>query len=361
MDEQQRFRVGATVILGLVLLAAMIFLVSDWHLLTPGYTFFVDFSFANGLLPGAPVMVAGVEVGSVENIAFVTEGNNTRVRLTVWVNDSARVFRNSKAYINTLGLMGEKYLEVTTGDGDEQPVREGDVLAGIDPVRQDEILARGAELVREFQASISSVNAILGEAGTRDDIRNALHNVSNITRRVDGILAQNESSINVTLRNFGEASTSLNRSAAALDRMIAGNEQAFGESLQSFRGGMTDLQKFVNESRPGMTRAVTDLQSFSADMATLSRNNRAGIQTTITNVSEASGDLKSVLEKLDTTLTRMNSSQGTLGMLLNDPAIGNNLRGASKDLREMIAYIKYRPWLLYRSSDEPLSYGTGGE
>ena len=56
MDEQQNFKVGLTVIAGLLLLAALIFLVSDTHLLQSGYTFYVTFNFANGLSTGAPVM-----------------------------------------------------------------------------------------------------------------------------------------------------------------------------------------------------------------------------------------------------------------------------------------------------------------
>lgn len=358
MEEQHNFKVGLTVIGGLLMLAVLIFVVSDSHLLQPGYTFFVTFNFANGLSVGAPVMVAGVAVGSIEAIEFVEEQGNTKVRLTVWVRDHARVFRNSKAFINTLGLMGEKYLEISTGDGNEQPIREGDTLDGTDPVRQDEILSRGAELVKEFQSSIAAVNSILGEAGTRDDIRNTLHNLNNISHRVDSILEKNETSINSSLQNFGEASARLTNTINSLDRMVTTNEKALSESVQNFNSGMTDLRQMVGENRPGFTKAVQDFQTFSSDLAAITHNNRGSITTTITNLGEASSDFKSVLEKLDTTLTRLNSNQGTLGLLLNDPTVGNNLKKTSQDLREMIAYIKYRPWLLYRSSDEPLRYGT---
>ncbi|HNW91310.1 MAG TPA: MlaD family protein [bacterium] len=359
MDEQHQLKVGITVIVGFILLAAIIFMVSDFHLLTPGSTFFVTFNFANGLAEGAPVMVAGVEVGTVEAIDFVTDNQgNTRVQLTVWVNRRARVFRNSKAFINTLGLMGEKYLEITTGEGGEQPIREGDVLAGTDPIRQDEILSRGAELVREFQSSVAAVNSILGEAGTRDDIRNTLHNMNNISRRIDSIIEKNEGSINTSLANFGQASTRLNSTVQTFDRMITGNEKGLTESIQNFSTGIGELRLMVSENRPGLTRAVQDFQTFSGDLAALTHGNRATLGTTITNVGEASGNLKGVLEKMDAVLTRINSTQGTLGMLLNDATVGNNLRKSSQDLREMIAYVKYRPWLLYRSSDEPLRYGT---
>lgn len=351
MEEQHNFKVGLTVIAGLLMLAVLIFVVSDSHLLQPGYTFFVTFNFANGLTAGAPVMVAGVAVGSIEEIKFVEEQGNTKVQLTVWVRSHARVFRNSKAFINTLGLMGEKYLEISTGDGSEQPIREGDTLRGTDPVRQDEILSRGAELVREFQSSIAAVNSILGEAGTRDDIRNTLHNLNNISHRVDSILEKNETSINTSLQNFGEASARLSNTITSLDRMVTTNEKALNESVSNF-------SIMISENRPGFTKAVQDFQSFSGDLAAISRNNRGSITTAITNIGEASSDFKTVLEKLDTTLTRLNSNQGTLGMLLNDPTVGNNLKKTSQDLREMIAYIKYRPWLLYRSSDEPLRYGT---
>ena len=73
MDNHTNVKVGSTVIVGLIILSILIFTVSNYHIFESGNTFFVTFAFANGLEIGAPVMVAGVEVGQVEAIDFIPD------------------------------------------------------------------------------------------------------------------------------------------------------------------------------------------------------------------------------------------------------------------------------------------------
>lgn len=351
MEQHLHLKVGLTVVFALLIFALLIFMVSNYHVFQAGKTFFVTFNFANGLAAGAPVMVNGLEVGNVEQLGFTEEEGNVKVRLTVWVNDDARVYANSKAYINTLGLMGEKYLEITSGEGMEQPIAEGAILDGSDPLRQDEMLAIAGDLIREFQRSINAVNAIIAQEGTREDIRDSLHNLKNITTTLDRLLAQNQSNITTILTNFSESSVKLNRSMDSLDRMVTSNEKTLTAAIENFSVASGDLRTAVNDNRQTFNQAMRDLQLFSGDLAALSRGNRDRVTATIANLEASS-------EKLRQTLDKLNSSSGTLGILLNDPSIGTNLRTSSRDLKEAITYLKRRPWLLFREQDEPINFGT---
>jgi len=361
MNSSNNAKVGGTVILGLVILSVLIFTVSNYHIFESGKTFFVTFSFANGLTIGAPVMVAGVEVGNVESNDFIPDSSNdgnVRVRLTVWVTNQALVYRNSKAFINTLGLMGEKYLEITTGTGNEEVLGEGETLIGSDPIRQDQLLAIGSDLVREFQRSIAAVNAILDQEGTRSDISNTLHNLNNITERLNFMLEHNQEDISTGIKNFSEASVTLNNSMSNLDRMVTNNEKTLTTTIEDFQSTLTEIQETISENRPAFNAAIGDFQTFSHTMAKISENNRENIGTTIANVEASSTELRTALTQLNTTLQNLNKSEGALGMLLNDRTVANNLRQSSTDIRELVDYVKYRPWLLFREDNQPLPANT---
>ncbi len=178
MRANLEVKVGIFVIIGLIILSIMIFSIGGFYNVTPGYNIKVIFSFANGVGVGAPVRLAGVETGEIKNIRifFDEEKQKTQVELLAWVEKGVPIHANAKANINTLGLLGEKYLEIMPGTNDTAVLKDGDMLMGTDPVSTEELAELGYKIAVKLDHAIESINCIVGEPKNRDNLEQMLAN-----------------------------------------------------------------------------------------------------------------------------------------------------------------------------------------
>ncbi len=144
-DEKLELKVGLFIGAGIFLMFMLVFLVSDLYVLKKGYNIRVKFDYVNGITENAPVRLAGVRVGEVKdiNIYYDEKDKGTRVMLNVWVSGDTRVETDATARINTLGLLGEQYLEISPGVI-HSFLKPADMLVGRNPVdmsKQKEYLA----------------------------------------------------------------------------------------------------------------------------------------------------------------------------------------------------------------------------
>ena len=146
-DGEERIfelKVGIFIAVGLLIFFIVVFSIGDVYLIRRGYHIKVLFNFANGITESAPVRLAGVNVGQINKIDVFFDENEkkTRVRLSAWIKDpKIRIERDAEAVINTLGLLGEKYLEIFPGTKTDDILKGGDEIVGNDPV-PTEILTR---------------------------------------------------------------------------------------------------------------------------------------------------------------------------------------------------------------------------
>lgn len=172
-------KVGIFIFIGIVILSLIIFSIGNFYSVKRGYNLDVVFSFANGIGIGAPVRYSGVQVGEVQeiNVYFDEKENRPLVKLTVWVSQNTWINENAKASINTLGLLGEKYLEISPGTRDTRLLQKGDILRGQDPVSTEEIARSTKELIEKISLLTESVNKIAGDDGLRTSLKNTVGNM----------------------------------------------------------------------------------------------------------------------------------------------------------------------------------------
>ncbi len=167
MERKSNFemKVGIFVFTGIVLLTIIVFSIGDFYTIKKGYTINVLFNFVNGIDIGAPVRYAGFEVGEVRdiNIVYDQETSKPMVELTVWLNEKTRINEDARAYINTLGLLGEKYLEIMPGNPESRILKKGDTLTGRDPVSTEEISREVHTTLLKLGTTIDSINKIVGD------------------------------------------------------------------------------------------------------------------------------------------------------------------------------------------------------
>jgi phospholipid/cholesterol/gamma-HCH transport system substrate-binding protein len=156
-------KIGLFIFIALVILIAVTFSISDFFF-KPGYNIFVELGFANGIQQSAPVRLAGISVGEVKEAGvFKNDDGQTMVRLKLWLTNNARVEEDSQIIINTLGLIGEKYVEIIPGTPGSAFVSEGDIMKGHDSISVEQITKKGYEIALKFEQAIDSMNEILGQ------------------------------------------------------------------------------------------------------------------------------------------------------------------------------------------------------
>jgi ABC-type transporter Mla subunit MlaD len=150
-------RVGAGILV-FALVAAVVVMLLSGVTLAPGFVLHVDFERIANLKPGAKVMMCGREVGEIVGVRLAPKGSflqqrpqsldepeEPRLTLDLWVRwrYQKHIHRNSEFFVNSVGLLGDQYLEVGAPKGEPGPtVRWGEHVRGIDPPRIDRLLQK---------------------------------------------------------------------------------------------------------------------------------------------------------------------------------------------------------------------------
>jgi len=175
-------KVGLFILIGLIILFIIVFSIGDMYLFKKGYHLRVVFNFANGLAESAPVRLAGVQVGEVKsiNIYYDTKEERTKVELDVSISKDVRIEKDSEPMINTLGLLGEKYLEIFPGRSKTEFVAAGDTLIGHDPIPVETITEDMGKL-------LTSVNEVFDKIKNGDGTISRLLNDGSMYTSIEGL------------------------------------------------------------------------------------------------------------------------------------------------------------------------------
>jgi len=163
------FKVGIFVAIGIAVLMSMVFQLKELKYAQQKYTIKLRFDFANGIEVAAPVRVAGVQVGEVKDIEIEVnkEANKTVVDLYVWLDKKVKVEKDSEAFINTLGLIGEKYVEILPGTPGSEVLKSGDTLEGRVSVPMEKLTEKGYEIFSGLGDTIKHFNKLVGDPETQ--------------------------------------------------------------------------------------------------------------------------------------------------------------------------------------------------
>ncbi|MDD5255758.1 MAG: MlaD family protein [Candidatus Omnitrophica bacterium] len=180
-------RVGVFVFVGLVIFAAFILSIGGLKMLASGYQVKFLFHFVNGVKVGAPVRFAGVDVGEVRRINFIRppEGK-MQVEIVGWVQDNVEIPVDSSVWVNTLGLLGEKYVEILPGEDWQNKLERGGTLTGNEPIAINEVersLKDTASSVGEVINKIKNGEGTVGKLISEDAIYNDLEALASDVRR----------------------------------------------------------------------------------------------------------------------------------------------------------------------------------
>lgn len=151
-------------------------------------TWQVQFGYVSGLEKNAPVYFAGTEVGKVDEIQ-VLHGEERPVLLTLSIDKEIQLRGDSQAFVDTLGMMGEKFVELTPGTKAASMINQDTVIQGHDPIPMHEMIEKMNVLADRMEELTTSINPLMA--------------------RVNGIVAENEEEIHKIIANLEQTSANV--------------------------------------------------------------------------------------------------------------------------------------------------------
>ena len=190
-------KVGILVIVCILVLIGFLYKTGSFDFKKEGYEISVLFNVVSGVQKNAPVRLAGVEIGQVKDIKL-SYADGTKVAVTLWLEERAKLRKDSKAYITALGLMGEKYIEVSPGSADAPYLEPGEAINGEDPLEFDALARKGENIAEALEETLANINALA---------QNTNSVVTDNKEEIDGIFENLEQ----TTENFKEFSEDIKR------------------------------------------------------------------------------------------------------------------------------------------------------
>ena len=294
-----------------------------------GYRAQVAFTNAATLADQADVRTAGVTIGKVVKKQLAPGGNRTLVTLEI-EDRFAPLKSDARAILRQKTLLGETYVELTTGTRGARDIRDGGRLAD-GRVRQaiqfDEFLQVFDKPTRkafqQWQASVAQAGT-----GRGRDLSDALGNLPTFTenaRSVVDVLDSRRAALRDLVRNAGRTFEQISRDEVALSTLVRRNTQLFDELSQrrdALASSIRIFPTFLDESKQTLAR----LRTFSSDTEPLIRDLDpvlADLQPTTAALRRLSPDLENLFDNVNPLITA-----GDRGL----PALSRVLRGADPTL-----------------------------
>jgi phospholipid/cholesterol/gamma-HCH transport system substrate-binding protein len=330
----QAARVGLLVLVAVAVLAFGVFLIGDQNnLFSRKNRYYIDFQSAGGLKQGNPVQLNGVDVGAVDRVILPTDPARKLIRVWITVDRAfaGRVRTDSRARIKTLGLLGDKFVEITSGSPGFPIVPSDGKVQAAPATNVDAILSSGEDVMdnvvtishqlTNILARMERGEGLLGQltSNTPDSLRmrrslvgtfESFERIASTVENGDGPLPR--------LLNDRELADRLARAVVSLEAVTASVQNGPG-LLPGLLNDPATRQSF-DTTLATLNQVARDLQAFTADL----ESSEALLPRLVKDEQygrEITEEVRQFVERLNTVSERLISGEGTAAKLINDPQI----------------------------------------
>ena len=301
MKTSRLFWIGLIFVLCGVAFVAGLLYIQDISIKKSKYTFTVMFENVQGLHVGDQVDMLGKKIGKVTKTRFMAQ--KIAVVLAIDNSFSFSIPIDSKIEVKSEGIIGSKFISITPGYNRKDYILPGTIVDGLREFDLTEIAPDIVPMTQDLSAFARQLKASLGkEEG--DKIRLTIKNIESFTAQLDSLIsAKDINNFQTTMKNMRDVTAELkegiNKEIDKLDQM-----------LNSFK-------------------AVTDKSDE--------------LSTTISELRKSSESFSSATQKLDMLLTKMENGEGTLGKLVNNDTLHENMNSLVNEVRTLVQDFKDNP------------------
>lgn len=323
-------KIGLLTIFAIVMATFLIFLLGgEGGFFWQRYSLKTVFPSIAGLKPGAPVRVAGVEVGSVSETQFI--GDRVEVVLEISRDMQSRVTSTSRASLGSVSLLGEAAVDITASSSGSPIPEWGYIPSGPAVGSLTEVTTQAAEGIQELTVLLQDIRSGRGTVGR-------LFTDEALYTEMNALVAAAET----VVRNVNDGRGTLGRLASnpAAAQALEASLQNFEVVTARIRAGEGSLGKLLNDDALAktLTSTTTNLDSITGR---ISRGE--GTAGKLVTERELYDRLNSMSERLDKVMTGLQQGEGTAGQLLKDRQLYENTNGAVAELRQLVQDIRKDP------------------
>jgi len=340
--ERQNFKVGVFVIgLSVTILLAVFILGGSSQLLEDRFTLHGKWQDVAGLKEGAVVRLAGWDVGEVKSIEFADtlEQRELTVGMTIMERYKPRIRIDSEARIDTVGVLGDKYVSISMGSPSEPGLEHGEFITTRAPL--------------DF----------LGYTKKFEDI---LHNTSSISHKFDLMLGTDEEAaqakVGASMAHIEDLLTGISEGAGLFNTLVYDEDlsrrvKSILINLDSASAGVSGVvsevtsgdglahEMIYGNEGASLARELGDLANALGQLTKDIRNEDSMVHALLYDADKAKvvDDLAAAVESLRRTSAALENGKGSLGMLAHDPSLYEDLRalvGGAQRNKLLRAYIR---------------------
>jgi phospholipid/cholesterol/gamma-HCH transport system substrate-binding protein len=352
MVTAREIKVGAFVLVGMVLTGMVIFMIGEERqLFTEKVPFKTVFDDVEGVKRGSTVRMGGIDIGNVDQVAYGSDPNDLKlyVSLRIATTDARRIRKNSRAKIETKGLLGDKVITIVAGTPDQPVLPPGGVIEALkDPQDLASAMGRVGNMSSKAEQTLENLAKLSGEfanAGIAQDVKSSTESLSHVLASADtgnGYLAKLLSDPHEAQR-IGNMISGLERSAAELEKTLTA-VSAIAHRIDQGPGLVHEL--IYGE---GSAKSVEQIGMAAEQLALTLKGIREG--NGLARAALFGDDSQQLNQRLDRILGNvegmlvdMRAGKGTLGALLVDPSVYEDLKVVlgnverNKALRALVRY-----------------------
>ena len=323
-------KIGLVSIFAIIMASILIFLLSGsggffWQ----RYSIKTVFPDVAGLKEGAPVRVAGVEVGTVTGVEFV--GDRVEVLMEVLKENRPRITSTSIATLGSVSLLGEAAVDITASSG-------GMTIQDWGYVPSRRASGSLSSVADSANVSIEEATALMKDIRAGKGTLGRLFTDEQLYKELIGLVSSAEQVANTMNQGRGTIGRLMNNPAAA--RSLESSLDNLQDMTARIRAGEGSLGKLLNDDSlaTSLKSATGNLDSFTGRI-----NRGEGTLGKLATDQELYNRLSSVSDRLDKVVASLQQGEGTAGQLLHDKQLYENMNGTMVEIRDLVAAIKKDP------------------
>ncbi len=338
-----QLKVGLTVLAASITLGVLIFLMSGTGgLFSHKIILRTYFDNANGLRVGAPVRLAGVDIGNVTNIEVVQDASKrlTPVAVTMKVN-TAFLFnlrKDSLTLLSTAGVLGETYIDIDSSQSKAPQARDGDVLPSRDVPDFSDMVRSGQSTLQNMDALLKRLDRIVAFVESGQGSVGMLIYDPTLYNRLNTTVNEFQGLVNEVAQGKGTLGKLF--SDEELYQKVNGTVDKLNAVIDDLNAGKGSAGKFLKD--PALYNTANDTIA-NVKKLTDDINAGKGAIGKLTKDEEFARKLQDTMNKLSDITTRLEAGEGTAGKLLRDPALFTDADQMLIETRSLVKSIRENP------------------
>lgn len=334
MQRSSEVKVGMLLLTGILVVAVGVLLIGqEQNVFRPKNEYSILFETVSGLSTGNPVQLDGVEVGSVDRVILPQDPAVSEIEVWVTIDEryAQRVRADSVARIKTLGLLGDKYVEITSGSPSAPLIPDEGHIPAAPATSVDALMASGEDVMDNVTAITFSLRNILERMERGEGLMGKLITDSPTNERITESLVETLEAAERVVKSVEQGDGPLPRLlhdeqlTARLETTLANLEQ-LTTTMQEGDGLLPSLlsDPAIKERFDGL---LTRLETTTANLEELSGQMTEGdgllprLLGDEQLADQVSRDLEQMLENLREVSEKLNEGEGTAAKLINDPQL----------------------------------------